>query len=76
MKAVTAAVIRQLRNVASTIFFDPRYTGAVMLAAIAVAVIVTVIPLLRDGGRAGIPDDDDDLTLLRDSVYGNDYDGK
>jgi hypothetical protein len=32
---------------ASTIFFDPRYSGAVMLAAIAVAVVVTVIPLLR-----------------------------
>jgi len=32
---------------ASTIFFDPRYTGAVMLAAILVAVVVTLIPLLR-----------------------------
>ena len=32
---------------ASTIFFDPRYTGAVMLAAIVVAVVVTLIPLLR-----------------------------
>jgi UDP-GlcNAc:undecaprenyl-phosphate GlcNAc-1-phosphate transferase len=32
---------------ASTIFFDPADTGAVMLAAIAVAVIVTLIPLLR-----------------------------
>jgi len=32
---------------ASTIFFDPRYTGAVMLAAIVVAIVVTVIPLLR-----------------------------
>ncbi|MCV7280506.1 undecaprenyl/decaprenyl-phosphate alpha-N-acetylglucosaminyl 1-phosphate transferase [Mycolicibacterium flavescens] len=32
---------------ASTIFFDPRYSGAVMLAAIVVAVIVTLIPLLR-----------------------------
>ncbi|MGH3577139.1 MAG: MraY family glycosyltransferase, partial [Mycobacterium sp.] len=32
---------------ASTIFFDPRDTGAVMLAAIAVAVIATLIPLLR-----------------------------
>jgi UDP-GlcNAc:undecaprenyl-phosphate GlcNAc-1-phosphate transferase len=32
---------------ASTIFFDPRYTGAVMLAAIVVALIVTLIPLLR-----------------------------
>jgi UDP-GlcNAc:undecaprenyl-phosphate GlcNAc-1-phosphate transferase len=35
---------------ASTIFVDPRYTGAVMLAAIVVAGIVTVIPLLRRGG--------------------------
>lgn len=34
---------------ASTIFFDPRYTGAVMLAAIVVAIVVTVIPLLRRG---------------------------
>lgn len=34
---------------ASTIFFDPRYAGAVMLGAIAVAVVVTVIPLLRRG---------------------------
>jgi UDP-GlcNAc:undecaprenyl-phosphate GlcNAc-1-phosphate transferase len=34
---------------ASTIFFDPRYTGAVMLAAILVAVVVTLIPLLRSG---------------------------
>src|SRR4029078_7642107 len=32
---------------ASTIFFDPRYTGAVMLAAILVALVVTLIPLLR-----------------------------
>ena len=46
---------------ASTIFFDPRYTGAVMLAAIVVAVVVTVIPLLRRDG--------DDLTTLRDSIY-------
>jgi UDP-GlcNAc:undecaprenyl-phosphate/decaprenyl-phosphate GlcNAc-1-phosphate transferase len=36
---------------ASTIFFDPRYTGAVMLAAIVVAIVVTVIPLLRRGGE-------------------------
>jgi UDP-GlcNAc:undecaprenyl-phosphate/decaprenyl-phosphate GlcNAc-1-phosphate transferase len=35
---------------ASTIFVDPRYTGAVMLAAIVVAGIVTVIPLLRRAG--------------------------
>jgi UDP-GlcNAc:undecaprenyl-phosphate GlcNAc-1-phosphate transferase len=34
---------------ASTIFFDPRYTGAVMLAAIAVAIVATLIPLLRRG---------------------------
>jgi UDP-GlcNAc:undecaprenyl-phosphate/decaprenyl-phosphate GlcNAc-1-phosphate transferase len=32
---------------ASTIFFDPRYTGAVMLVAIVIAIVVTVIPLLR-----------------------------
>jgi len=35
------------RIAASTIFFDPRYTGAVMLAAILVAIVVTLIPLLR-----------------------------
>ena len=34
---------------ASTIFVDPRYAGAVMLAAIVVAVVATVIPLLRRG---------------------------
>ncbi|MGB8506007.1 glycosyltransferase family 4 protein [Mycobacterium sp.] len=34
---------------ASTIFFDPRYAGGVMLAAIVVAIVVTVIPLLRRG---------------------------
>lgn len=61
---------------ASTIFVDPRYTGAMMLAAIAVAVVVTVIPLLRDDGRGLDPEDDDDLTLLRDSVYGRTYDGE
>jgi UDP-GlcNAc:undecaprenyl-phosphate GlcNAc-1-phosphate transferase len=32
---------------ASTIFFDPRHTAAVMLAAIIVAGVATVIPLLR-----------------------------
>lgn len=32
---------------ASTIFVDPRYTGAVMLAAILVAVVATLIPLVR-----------------------------
>jgi UDP-GlcNAc:undecaprenyl-phosphate GlcNAc-1-phosphate transferase len=36
---------------ASTIFVDPRYTGAVMLGAIVIAGIVTLIPLLRRGGR-------------------------
>ena len=36
---------------ASTIFFDPRYTGAVMLAAIVVAIVVTLIPLLRGRRR-------------------------
>ena len=40
---------------ASTIFFDPRYTGAVMLAAILVAIVVTLIPLLR--GRDGQSDE-------------------
>ena len=35
------------RIAASTIFFDPRYTGAVMLAAILVAIVITLIPLLR-----------------------------
>ncbi len=59
-------------GVASTIFFDPRYTGAVMLAAVAVAVVVTVIPLIRGDDMA----DDDELTLLRDSIYGRPYDGK
>lgn len=34
---------------ASTIFVPPRYTGAVMLAAIVVAVVVTLIPLVRRG---------------------------
>lgn len=37
---------------ASTIFFDPRYTGAVMAAAILVAIVVTLIPLLQRGGDA------------------------
>ena len=37
---------------ASTIFFDPRYTGAVMLAAIVVAMVITLIPLLRRGREA------------------------
>ncbi len=58
---------------ASTIFVDPRYTGAVMLAAFLVAGIVTVIPLVR--GDSGSPrgdetdDEDSDLTRLRDSLY-------
>jgi UDP-GlcNAc:undecaprenyl-phosphate GlcNAc-1-phosphate transferase len=34
---------------ASTIFFDPRYAGVVMLGAIVVAIVVTVIPLLKRG---------------------------
>jgi UDP-GlcNAc:undecaprenyl-phosphate GlcNAc-1-phosphate transferase len=50
---------------ASTIFVDPRYTGAVMLAAIAVAVVVTVIPLIRGENMA----DDDELTALYDTLY-------
>ena len=36
---------------ASTIFVNPRYAGAVMLAAIVVAIVVTVIPLLRRGAE-------------------------
>jgi UDP-GlcNAc:undecaprenyl-phosphate GlcNAc-1-phosphate transferase len=32
---------------ASTIFFNPRDTGAVMLGAIVIAGVATVIPLLR-----------------------------
>ena len=50
---------------ASTIFFDPRYTGAVLLAALAVAVVVTVIPLVRGENMP----DDDELTALYDSLY-------
>ena len=34
---------------ASTIFVDPRYTGAVMVVAIVVAMVFTLIPLLRRG---------------------------
>jgi UDP-GlcNAc:undecaprenyl-phosphate GlcNAc-1-phosphate transferase len=37
---------------AATIFFDPRYTGAVVAAAILVAIVVTLIPLLQRGGEA------------------------
>jgi UDP-GlcNAc:undecaprenyl-phosphate GlcNAc-1-phosphate transferase len=37
---------------ASTIFFNPRYSGAVMLGAIVVAMIVTLIPLLRGRDNA------------------------
>ena len=51
---------------ASSIFFDPRYTGAVMLAAIAVAIVVTVIPLIR--GETAETVDDTDLTLIADTV--------
>ena len=58
---------------ASTIFFDPRYSGAVMLAALVVAVVVTVIPLVR-GGKSGAGDTD--ITLLADTVHGGPYDGK
>ena len=58
---------------ASTIFVNPRYAGAVMLAAFVVAGVVTVVPLLRGDsgvgpGRGG-DDEDRDLTLLRDSLY-------
>ena len=43
---------------ASTIFFDPRYTGGVMLVAIFVAIVITLIPLLRRGGEVSsdLPD--------------------
>nr|CRL75970.1 UDP-phosphate alpha-N-acetylglucosaminyltransferase [Mycolicibacter nonchromogenicus] len=37
---------------AGTIFFDPRYTGAVMLGAMLIAIVVTLIPLLRRGGAS------------------------
>jgi len=40
---------------ASTIFFDPRYSGAVMLGAILVAIVATLIPLLR--GREDVYDE-------------------
>ncbi|OLP00625.1 undecaprenyl-phosphate alpha-N-acetylglucosaminyl 1-phosphate transferase [Mycolicibacterium porcinum] len=36
---------------AATIFFDPRYTGAVVAAAIVVAIVVTLIPLLQRGSE-------------------------
>jgi UDP-GlcNAc:undecaprenyl-phosphate/decaprenyl-phosphate GlcNAc-1-phosphate transferase len=36
---------------ASTIFFDPRYTGGVMLGAIVIAIVITLIPLLRRSGE-------------------------
>ena len=44
---------------ASTIFFDPRYTAAVMAGAIVVAIVVTLIPLLRsrDGPAEGVYDE-------------------
>lgn len=32
---------------ASTIFFDPRHTGIAMLGATAVAIVITLVPLLR-----------------------------
>ncbi|KWX57075.1 glycosyltransferase family 4 protein [Mycobacterium sp. NAZ190054] len=40
---------------ASTIFFDPRHTGAVMAGAVVVAIVVTLIPLL--GRRSAAPDE-------------------
>ncbi|WNG86148.1 MraY family glycosyltransferase [Mycobacterium sp. ITM-2016-00317] len=39
---------------ASTIFFDPRHTGAVMAGAVVIAIVVTLIPLL--GRRNEAPD--------------------
>ncbi|GAS86296.1 glycosyltransferase family 4 protein [Mycolicibacterium brisbanense] len=44
---------------ASTIFVDPRYTGVVMAAAILVAIVVTLIPLLRRGPDGREPQLDD-----------------
>ena len=44
---VVLAGLATALGAASTIFFDPRYTGAVMLAAILGAIVVTLIPLLR-----------------------------
>jgi UDP-GlcNAc:undecaprenyl-phosphate GlcNAc-1-phosphate transferase len=41
---------------AATIFFDPRYTGAVVAAAIVVAIVVTLIPLLQRGN--GVSEDE------------------
>ncbi|MCV7069136.1 glycosyltransferase family 4 protein [Mycolicibacterium houstonense] len=41
---------------AATIFFDPRYTGAVVAAAILVAIVVTLIPLLQRGNEG--PEDE------------------
>jgi UDP-GlcNAc:undecaprenyl-phosphate GlcNAc-1-phosphate transferase len=32
---------------ASTIFFEPRYAGAVVVGAIGIAIVATVVPLLR-----------------------------
>jgi UDP-GlcNAc:undecaprenyl-phosphate GlcNAc-1-phosphate transferase len=64
---------------ASTIFVSPRYTGGALLAALGVAVVVTLIPVVRnhdDDVGPGSEGDDDDLTLLRDSVYGPTYDRK
>jgi len=51
---------------ASTIFFNPRHTAAVMLGAIVVAGIATVIPLLRRRDDYDEADDD----------YGEGYDTK
>jgi UDP-GlcNAc:undecaprenyl-phosphate/decaprenyl-phosphate GlcNAc-1-phosphate transferase len=39
---------------AATIFFDPRYTGAVVVAAILVAIVVTLIPLLQRGNEGPV----------------------
>lgn len=45
---------------ASTIFFEPRYAGAVVVGAIGIAIVATVIPLLRredtDPALATVPD--------------------
>lgn len=45
---------------ASTIFFEPRYAGAVVVGAIGIAIVATVIPLLRredtDPALATAPD--------------------
>lgn len=40
---------------ASTIFFEPRYAGAVVVGAIGIAIVATVIPLLRGDEPDSVP---------------------